>query len=229
MGLPRPAWAASARRPRSMPPSSMPAPRSASSGRRASRRSTRSTSPGPKWKELTGIDVKVIEVPTAEMFTKILQEHRAGAGAYDALNVIPSWMPDLVRAGALEDLDPYVDKYGYPRGAAGDRARLPRQPDDGRRQDLRLPGRRRRLRHVLPHGRAGRSQDPGGVQGQVRRRSAGAADDLEGVRSGRLDRSPKSPAASPTAPASSATRPMASSCSRSASATMAAGSSTRPR
>jgi multiple sugar transport system substrate-binding protein len=48
---------------------------------------------GPKWKELTGIDVNVIEVPVAEMFTKILQEHRAGAGAYDALNVIPSWMP----------------------------------------------------------------------------------------------------------------------------------------
>ena len=68
---------------------------------------------GPKWEELTGIEVKVIEVPTAEMFTKILQEHRAGTGAYDALNVIPSWMPDLVKAGALEELDPYVDKYGY--------------------------------------------------------------------------------------------------------------------
>ena len=68
---------------------------------------------GPKWKELTGIDVKVVEVPTAEMFTKILQEHRAGTGAYDALNVIPSWMSDLARAGALEPLDDYVDKYGY--------------------------------------------------------------------------------------------------------------------
>lgn len=68
---------------------------------------------GPKWKELTGISVKVIEVPTAEMFTKILQEHRAGTGAYDALNVIPAWMPDLVRAGALEELDSYVDKHGY--------------------------------------------------------------------------------------------------------------------
>lgn len=68
---------------------------------------------GPKWEAETGIKVKVIEVPVAEMFTKILQEHRAGTGAYDALNVIPSWMPDLVRAGALEDLDPYVDKYGY--------------------------------------------------------------------------------------------------------------------
>jgi multiple sugar transport system substrate-binding protein len=68
---------------------------------------------GPKWKELTGIDVKVVEVPVAEMFTKIMQEYRAGTGAYDALNVIPAWMPDLANAGALEVLDPYVDKYGY--------------------------------------------------------------------------------------------------------------------
>jgi multiple sugar transport system substrate-binding protein len=68
---------------------------------------------GPLWEKETGIKVKVIEVPVAEMFTKILQEHRAGSGAYDALNVIPSWMPDLVRAGALEQLDPYVDKYGF--------------------------------------------------------------------------------------------------------------------
>lgn len=68
---------------------------------------------GPLWEKETGIRVKVIEVPTAEMFTKILQEHRAGSGAYDALNVIPSWMPDLARAGALEVLEPYVDKYGY--------------------------------------------------------------------------------------------------------------------
>lgn len=68
---------------------------------------------GPKWEELTGIKVKVIEVPTADMFTKILQEHRAGTGAYDALNIVPTWMPDLVRTGALEPLDSYVDKYGF--------------------------------------------------------------------------------------------------------------------
>lgn len=68
---------------------------------------------GPLWEKQTGIKVKVIEVSTAEMFTKILQEHRAGTGAYDALNVIPAWMADLVRAGALEPLDAYVDKYGY--------------------------------------------------------------------------------------------------------------------
>src|SRR3546814_11330560 len=35
---------------------------------------------GPKWEELTGIKVKVVEVPTEEMFTKIMQEYRAGTG-----------------------------------------------------------------------------------------------------------------------------------------------------
>ena len=47
------------------------------------------------------------------MFTKIMQEHRANTGAYDALNVIPAWMPDLAQAAALEQLDSYVDKFGY--------------------------------------------------------------------------------------------------------------------
>lgn len=68
---------------------------------------------GPKWEQLTGCKVKVVEVPTAEMFTKIMQEYRAGTGAYDALNVIPAWMPDLAQAGALEQLDSYVDKYKF--------------------------------------------------------------------------------------------------------------------
>ena len=68
---------------------------------------------GPLWEKETGCKVKVVEVPTAEMFTKIMQEFRAGTGAYDALNVIPAWMPDLAQAGALEVLDPYVDKYGF--------------------------------------------------------------------------------------------------------------------
>lgn len=68
---------------------------------------------GPKWEQETGCKIKVVEVPTSEMFTKIMQEYRANTGAYDALNVIPAWMPDLVQAGALEQLDSYVDKYAY--------------------------------------------------------------------------------------------------------------------
>ncbi|MGF1475999.1 MAG: ABC transporter substrate-binding protein [Geminicoccaceae bacterium] len=68
---------------------------------------------GPMWEELTGIKVNVIEVPVDQIFTKIMQEHRANTGAYDVLNVIPNQMPDLALAGALEPLDDYMAKYGY--------------------------------------------------------------------------------------------------------------------
>ncbi len=68
---------------------------------------------GPLWEKLTSCKVSVVEVSTADMFTKIMQEYRAGTGAYDALNVIPAWMPDLVQAGALEQLDAMVDKYKF--------------------------------------------------------------------------------------------------------------------
>ena len=68
---------------------------------------------GPKWEELTGIKVNIIEAQHDEMFPKMMQEHRGGTGAYDVLNVVPAWMGDMVRAGAVEPLDAYVDKYGY--------------------------------------------------------------------------------------------------------------------
>ena len=68
---------------------------------------------GPMWEELTGIKINVIEAPLSEMFTKIMQAHRAGSGAFDVLNVVPNQMADLALAGALEPLDEYVDKYGY--------------------------------------------------------------------------------------------------------------------
>ena len=68
---------------------------------------------GPKWEELTGIKVNIVEAQHDEMFPKMMQEHRGGTGAYDVLNVVPAWMGDMVRAGAVEPLDAYVDKYGY--------------------------------------------------------------------------------------------------------------------
>lgn len=68
---------------------------------------------GPMWEELTGIKINVIESPISEMFTKTIQAHRAGSGAYDVLNVIPSQMPDMVQAGAIIQLDELVEKYGF--------------------------------------------------------------------------------------------------------------------
>lgn len=68
---------------------------------------------GPMWEELTGIKINVIEVPVEQIFTKIMQEYRAGTGAYDVLNVIPNQMPDLALVGALEPLDDLMAKFGY--------------------------------------------------------------------------------------------------------------------
>lgn len=68
---------------------------------------------GPLWEKLTGIKIKVVEIPLSEVFSKIMLEYRSGGGGFDVLDVVPSWMPDLAQAGVLEPLDPFVDKYGY--------------------------------------------------------------------------------------------------------------------
>jgi multiple sugar transport system substrate-binding protein len=68
---------------------------------------------GPLWEKLTGIKVRVVETPIAEMFVKTLQDHRAGTGALDVLDVAPAWLPDLAEAGALEPLDSYIDRFGF--------------------------------------------------------------------------------------------------------------------
>ena len=68
---------------------------------------------GPLWESLTGIKIKVVEIPLPEVFSKIMLDYRSGGGSFDVVDVVPSWMPDLAQAGALEPLDAYVDKYGY--------------------------------------------------------------------------------------------------------------------
>ena len=54
-----------------------------------------------------------------------------------------------------------------PGRAQDHRAHVSRQPDDRQREDLRLPGRWRRVRHVLPQGHPRGREAQEGVQGQV--------------------------------------------------------------
>jgi multiple sugar transport system substrate-binding protein len=68
---------------------------------------------GPLWEELTGIRINVVEIPFDEMFPKYMAEHRARTGAYDVLNVVPSQMPDMVAAGMLAPLDPFIDEHEF--------------------------------------------------------------------------------------------------------------------
>jgi multiple sugar transport system substrate-binding protein len=66
---------------------------------------------GPKFEELTGVKVKVVEITGGEEFSKLIAEHLAGGGAFDCGHVAPWWMPDMVSAGALVPLDDYMQKH----------------------------------------------------------------------------------------------------------------------
>src|SRR5579884_351040 len=66
---------------------------------------------GPKWEELTGVKINTIEVPYPDIFSKQVAEHVAGSGAYDVLQVQPSYKPDYLLQGMLEPLDGYIDQW----------------------------------------------------------------------------------------------------------------------
>ena len=67
---------------------------------------------GPEWEQLTGIKVKVVEIPNEEIYPKTILEKQAGTGGYDVLLISPALLADMVNNGAAEPLDDYVKKYG---------------------------------------------------------------------------------------------------------------------
>jgi multiple sugar transport system substrate-binding protein len=67
---------------------------------------------GPEWEKLTGIKVKVVELPFEEIYPKTILEKQAGTGGYDVVLVSPAWLADMVSNSAVEPLDPYIEKYG---------------------------------------------------------------------------------------------------------------------
>ena len=66
---------------------------------------------GPRWEELTGIKINVLEVPFADMYTSMVTEHIAGTGGHDVLSIVPAWQADFVAQGLPEPLDPFIDQY----------------------------------------------------------------------------------------------------------------------
>src|SRR5262245_8194521 len=57
---------------------------------------------GPKWEELTGIKINVLEVPFADMYTNMVTEHLAGTGGHDVISIVPAWQADFVLQGLPE-------------------------------------------------------------------------------------------------------------------------------
>jgi multiple sugar transport system substrate-binding protein len=66
---------------------------------------------GPLWKQLTGMDFNVVELPHPDQYSKPIAEHIAGSGAYDILDIEPAWIPALANGGVILPIDDYVDKH----------------------------------------------------------------------------------------------------------------------
>jgi len=66
---------------------------------------------GPLWEKLTGIKVKVIESPFAQIYSKVIAEHIAGTGGIDVIDGSPVWMPDFAEQKVIDPIDGYISKY----------------------------------------------------------------------------------------------------------------------
>ena len=69
---------------------------------------------GPRWEELTGIRINVLEVPFTELYANQVAEHLAGTGGHDVLSLVPAWQADYVAQGIPEALDPFIEQFGNP-------------------------------------------------------------------------------------------------------------------
>ena len=58
----------------------------------------------PAFNKLTGANVKIVIVPFADLYDKILTDLATGTNSYDAFVFDPQWMGDFVPPGYLEDL-----------------------------------------------------------------------------------------------------------------------------
>ncbi len=65
---------------------------------------------GEEFKEMTGAEIRVAEVPFAELFQKILTDWATGTKSIDVGVFASGWGVELVSGGLVENLDPYVAK-----------------------------------------------------------------------------------------------------------------------
>ena len=66
---------------------------------------------GPKWEDMTGIKIKVIELSYNDIYSNQLQDHLTGGSSYDVITFSPLWLIDFVNAGVVEPLNSYINKY----------------------------------------------------------------------------------------------------------------------
>jgi multiple sugar transport system substrate-binding protein len=64
---------------------------------------------GVEFKEMTGAEIRVDEVPFAELFQKVLTDWATGTNSIDVAVFASGWAVELADADLLEDLTPYVE------------------------------------------------------------------------------------------------------------------------
>jgi multiple sugar transport system substrate-binding protein len=68
----------------------------------------------PIWEAQTGGKINVVLVPYATLEEKMWIEFRTKAGSFDIACIPVTWNGDVFGGGHVEDLRPYMDKFGYP-------------------------------------------------------------------------------------------------------------------
>lgn len=68
----------------------------------------------PEWEEKTGVKINLVELSFWDLHDKVIMEHLAETGAYDALAISYAFMGDFVSAGVIEPIDAWVAKYMPP-------------------------------------------------------------------------------------------------------------------
>ncbi len=63
---------------------------------------------GEEFRAMTGAEIRVAEVPFAELFQKILTDWATGTGSIDVGVFASGWGVELVSADLVENLDPYI-------------------------------------------------------------------------------------------------------------------------
>jgi multiple sugar transport system substrate-binding protein len=65
----------------------------------------------PLWQQLTGMVGNVVELAPPDLYSKAIAEHIAGSGAYDILDLMPSWIPSLADGGVIAPIDDYIAQH----------------------------------------------------------------------------------------------------------------------
>lgn len=68
----------------------------------------------PVWEAETGGKLNIVVVPYASLEEKLWMEFRTQGGAFDIACIPVTWKGDVFGGGHVEDLRPYMQKYGYP-------------------------------------------------------------------------------------------------------------------